>query len=794
MTTIIDGDISSTITLAINADGSDNNFDSLDNQTLSVLTTNDDSAGFTIAESDLTTVVTETGSTDTFTVVLDAEPNSDVVIDLSTPDATEATVSLTSLTFTPTDWNTPQTVSVTGVNDTIIDGDISSTITLAINADGSDDNFDTVLNQILSVLTTNDDSAGFTIAESDSTTVVTETGSTDTFTVVLDAEPDSDVVIDLSTSDSTESSVSPSTLTFTSANWNTPQTVSVTGVNDSIIDGDVDSLITLAINDASSDDNFDSLDNKTVSVSTTNDDSAGFTVVESDLTTVVTEYGSTDTFTVKLNAEPDSDVVIDLSTSDSTEATVSLTSLTFTPTNWNTPQTVTVTGVNDDIIDINISSTIILAINANNSDDNFDSLDNQTVSVTTTDDDSAGFTVAESDSTTVVSESGSTDTFTVVLNTEPNSDVVIDLTSSDETEATVSLTSLTFTPNNWNTPQTVTVTGVNDNIIDINISSTIILAINANNSDDNFDSLDNQTVSVTTTNDDFDNDNDGYLNANDAFPNDASAYLDSDSDGYPDSLNNATQLGNGYPVDQFPNDASAYLDSDSDGYPDSFLNNATQLSDGTTVDLDDDNDGFLDTIEETHGSSPIDETSVPSIDFSDTIDIQIGAASGLDSIEPNVSMWFDASNIDFLNNSSLSDGDSIHTWLDLSGNNHSAIQESNAQQPIYNSNYLAFDGTNDYFAISNKFYQTDSLDNIHIFAVVQSSSNKQQIILSYDRNEYYHLSLHDDASTGFAFDTSSTTTDDLGSETYISGQTNIIHGSYEKIEPATKKVFIWMEN
>ena len=87
-----------------------------------------------IAESDSTTVVTEAGSTDTFTVVLDAEPDSDVVIDLSTPDATEATVSLTSLTFTPTNWNTPQTVTVTGVNDDIIDGDISSTITLAINA------------------------------------------------------------------------------------------------------------------------------------------------------------------------------------------------------------------------------------------------------------------------------------------------------------------------------------------------------------------------------------------------------------------------------------------------------------------------------------------------------------------------------------------------------------------------------------------------------------------------------------------------------------------------------------
>ena len=282
-------------------------------------------------------------------------------------------------------------------------------------------------------------------------------------------------------------------------------------------------------------------------------------------------------------------------------------------------------------------------------------------------------------------------------------------------------------------------------------------------------------------NSDFDNDNDGYLNANDAFPDDASAYLDSDSDGYPDSfLNNATQLSNGYPIDQFPNDAAAYLDSDNDGYPDSFLNNATQLSDGTTVDLDDDNDGFLDTIEETHGSSPIDETSTPFVDFSDTVTNQIGNASGLDSIEQNISLWLDASNIDFQNNTRLTNGNSINTWLDLSGNKHNAVQESSNQQPIYNSNSLAFDGTDDYFAISSKSYQTESLENIHIFAVVQSSSDNQQIILSYDGSNYYHLSLHDGASTGVAFHTSSTSTDDLGSEAYNNGQTHIIHGSYEK--------------
>ena len=474
---IIDGDISSTITLAINVDGSDDNFDLSFDKTITVSTTDDDTAGFTIAESDLTTVVTEAGSTDTFTVVLDAEPDSDVEIDLTTSDSTESSVSPSTLTFTSANWNTPQTVTVTGVNDSIIDGDISSTITLAINADGSDNNFDSLDNKTLSVSTTNDDSAGFTIAESDSTTVVTEAGSTDTFTVVLDAEPDSDVVIDLSTPDATEVTVSLTSLTFTPTDWNTPQTVSVTGVNDTIIDGDISSTITLAINADGSDNNFDSLDNQTLSVLTTNDDSAGFTIAESDLTTVVTETGSTDTFTVVLDAEPNSDVVIDLSTPDATEATVSLTSLTFTPTDWNTPQTVSVTGVNDTIIDGDISSTITLAINADGSDDNFDTVLNQTLSVLTTNDDSAGFTIAESDLTTVVTEAGSTDTFTVVLNAEPDSDVVIDLSTSDSTESSVSPSTLTFTSANWNTPQTVTVTGVNDSIIDGDISSTITHAM-----------------------------------------------------------------------------------------------------------------------------------------------------------------------------------------------------------------------------------------------------------------------------------------------------------------------------
>ena len=74
-------------------------------------------AGFTVTESGGSTSVAESGTTDTFTVVLDAAPASNVVILVSSGDTGEATVDVSSLTFTTATWNTAQTVTVTGVDE-----------------------------------------------------------------------------------------------------------------------------------------------------------------------------------------------------------------------------------------------------------------------------------------------------------------------------------------------------------------------------------------------------------------------------------------------------------------------------------------------------------------------------------------------------------------------------------------------------------------------------------------------------------------------------------------------------
>ena len=117
--------------------------------------------------------------------------------------------------------------------------------------------------------------------------------------------------------------------------------------------------------------------------------------------------------------------------------------------------------------------------------------------MTTADNDVAGFTVSETAAS--VNESGTEDTFTVVLNTRPSSDVRIGITSKDTGEAAVSPGSLTFTYGNWDKAQTVTVTGVDDAWADGEQTTAVILAVSDTSGDDAYDSVADRIVTVTVT-------------------------------------------------------------------------------------------------------------------------------------------------------------------------------------------------------------------------------------------------------------------------------------------------------
>ncbi|MEE1564962.1 MAG: hypothetical protein V1249_08255, partial [Acidimicrobiales bacterium] len=329
-----------------------------------------------------------------------------------------------------------------------------------------------------------------------STTVsATEGGSTGAFTAVLDYQPTSDVVVTVTPSGTDQARVndtSPSTLTFTAANWSTPQTVTVTAVDDNVDDGNQDVSLTVAVVAASSADEFDGTADQVVTATAVDDDTSGYTL--STTTASVTEGGSTDTFTVVLDTEPTGTVALDVSSADTGEATVSPSTLLFGVFNWFTPQTVTITGANDDVDDGNQDTTVTVAVDAGSTDDTiYDAIAAQTVTATTVDDDVANVTASgmisrdgdESIAELSVTEGGST-TFTIVLDSEPIDIVWVDVLTCCNDDGyftdpdTLTDPLLEFTPANWDTPQTVTVVGIDDDIDDGDTvfgDDTVILAI-----------------------------------------------------------------------------------------------------------------------------------------------------------------------------------------------------------------------------------------------------------------------------------------------------------------------------
>ena len=73
----------------------------------------------------------EDGRQASFSVVLHTQPLADVIVAVQSDKTAEGTVSASSLTFTPANWDVAQTVTITGVNDTITDGDVTYSIVLA---------------------------------------------------------------------------------------------------------------------------------------------------------------------------------------------------------------------------------------------------------------------------------------------------------------------------------------------------------------------------------------------------------------------------------------------------------------------------------------------------------------------------------------------------------------------------------------------------------------------------------------------------------------------------------------
>jgi hypothetical protein len=298
------------------------------------------------------------------------------------------------------------------------------------------------------------------------------------FNIRLNSNPGKEVnfVVNL-TEISDNSTVSPSLFSLNSSNWKTGKNITISGVCDDNFDnatasinfssGDystkfvsVDSTLTDGnlLNLERSKDRYNNyIDDLSIEIQ----EAPSISVTKSQ--DFISEAGGASILSIQLCTEPNDNVTLSLSTSDSNEASLSTNSLVFSTGNWSTEQTVIVTGVDDSKIDgnqsfnIEISSSYLIE-------------SPKRIAMINHDNETRKIIVSKTNVTT--SEGNGTDTFTVALSQQPSANVNITIKVYDtnlnlsSVEATVNPTSLTFTNSDYSTAQTVTVTGVDDNYDD----------------------------------------------------------------------------------------------------------------------------------------------------------------------------------------------------------------------------------------------------------------------------------------------------------------------------------------
>ena len=439
-----------------------------------------------------TSLAVPEGGSASYTVVLDTTPSHAVTIAVAnrgqSGDDADLTLSPTSLTFSTTNWNAPQAVTVTAAQDSdTADG----SATLTHTATSSDSGYNGVTIANVTATEDDDDAPGALVSK---TAVSVPEGGSATWTVRLASLPSATVFIDLAKQSGGDAdlTVSPAQLTFTTKGWDLPQTVTVSAAEDT----DAARGAATFTHTATSTDASYGASLAIASVTATeDDDELGVTV--SKKTVSVPEGGSA-TWTVVLDGPPTQNVTIAVAKQSGGDGnlTVSPASLTFTSSNWSSTQTVTASAAQDSD---ETDGTATFTHTATSTDTDFNGLAIASVTATEDDDDTPGVTLSK---TSVSVTEGSTASYTVVLDTAPTQNVTIAVAkqSGGDADLTVSPASLTFTSTNWSSVQTVTVSAAEDDTDDTDGSATITHT--ATSTDADYGGI--TIASVTATEDDND--------------------------------------------------------------------------------------------------------------------------------------------------------------------------------------------------------------------------------------------------------------------------------------------------
>ena len=400
----------------------------------------------------------ETAVTDAYTVNLKSRPTDTVTVTIGGGDPAVSlsgdTLTNNRLTFTTTNWNTAQTITVSPVKD---DNAVGETVTLTHTLSGGD--YAGIAADSVTINLTDSDTRNLVLSRPSLTLTEGDAAGT-SYTVALATQPTSSVSVSITGHDGTDLSLSGTTLssdtlTFTVDDWDDAQTVTVTAEEDD--DGVTDAVATLT-HTASGGDYANVT--RDLPVTVTENDTAGVTVEPTALSVVA---GRSNEYTVKLATQPTGEVTVTISGHASTDVSLSgptldNTTLTFTVGDWSMAQTVTVSATQSAA-----TGKVTLTHAVAGADYASVTAEPVVVSVVAVAGQHPTIQVGVSSSTqTLTVPEGGSNFYTLVLGSRPTGDVAVGVTLPAGTDLRLSGTTLTFTTNDWDTAQTVTVTAEED--------------------------------------------------------------------------------------------------------------------------------------------------------------------------------------------------------------------------------------------------------------------------------------------------------------------------------------------
>ena len=470
--------------------------------------------------------VTE-GTDATFTVTADHAPSAAITVNYTVSQEGDfVSAGTRTLNFS----GTTTTISVTTLDDKLIEPDGSVTVTLNTGQSYVVGSSDTA-----TVTVTDDDTPAESATFTPSSVSVSENSGTASYTVVLDSRPTADVTVALSVSgpvkiDGPGGNIAfkdSDSLTFTTTNWDTAQTVRVQGQDD-VLDNPGDERAAMITHDFSSsgDSGYNALANEVVSVAVSDEDAAPSKItlrVDADVSTTgvvessVAEGGgpktvrvtATITSSTRFGIDQSVTVIVGVDGDGATEGIdyemVADQVLVIDAGAGSGSTTFTLTPVDDDDVEPSEELLVIGAL----SGVNFTGAMFQAATIDITDDDTAGLVLSHT--TRTVSENSGEASYTVKLATRPSADVTVALSVSgpvllDGPDNAADFTggeSLTFTRTNWDTAQTVRLQGVDDDLRNAGGSRSAMVTHDVSSSSDTvYNALMDKMVSVTVTDDD----------------------------------------------------------------------------------------------------------------------------------------------------------------------------------------------------------------------------------------------------------------------------------------------------